>query len=185
MSWRTALTLVLLVAAAISGWSLWLQREKAPEAVAGSVRPTYLLTDFELVALDGQGRESFTLRAPQLAQDPGDKTLSLQKPAFLLPDRNGQRWQVRSDSGWVAADNSQVRLRGNVLATSPPTDTPTTMKTEQLNVYPDKHLADSAVLVAVTQPGITMRGTGMRADLAAKRFRLLSNVTMIDDPTRR
>ncbi len=182
MTWRGALTLVLLLAGIVTGWSIWRLRTASPDVLATSTRPNYLLHDFELVALDGQGKESFTVRAPQLAQDAVDRTLSLETPLFLVPDKDGKRWQLRSRTGWVAADNSVLRLRGSVVATSPPGTPATTMKTEQLNVFPDRNEASSPTLVAVTQPGLTMHGTGMRVDLSDKRVRLLSKVRMTYDP---
>ena len=186
MSWRGVLTLVLLVAALVTGWAVWRQRAPEPVATAANVRPDYVLHDFELVALDKQGKEAFTMRAPELTRSPADKTLSIATPLFLIPDAQGERWELRSKTGWVAADNSEVRLRGDVEATSPPSDPrPTVMKTEQLNVFPDRDEAVSPVLVTVTSPASTMRGTGMRADLAANRIQLLSRVHMTYEPTRR
>jgi lipopolysaccharide export system protein LptC len=186
MSWRGVLTLVLLVAAVVTGWSAWRQRAESPATTAANVRPDYVLHDFELIALDKQGKEAFTMRAPELTRSPDDKTLSIATPLFLIPDAEGERWELRSKTGWVAADNSEVRLRGDVEATSPPTDTrPTVMKTEQLNIVPDKDEARSPVLVTVTNPASTMQGTGMRADLATNRIQLLSKVTMSYEPTRR
>lgn len=186
MSWRSVLTLVLLVAALVTGWAVW--RQRAPERVvaAADARPDYVLHDFELVALDKQGKEAFLLRAPKLARNPDDKTLSIATPLFLIPDKQGDRWKLRSKTGWVAADNSEIRLRGNVVATSPPDGSPpSTMKTEQLNVFPDADKASSPVLVTVTNPASTMRGIGMRADLATNRVQLLSKVRMSYEPTRR
>ena len=186
MTWRGTLTLVLLVAAVITGWSAWRQRADKTVETTASMRPDYVLHDFELIALDRLGKESFLLRAPQLARNPDDKTLSITTPLFLIPDKQGQHWEVRSKTGWVAGDNSEVRLRGKVEATSPPGDSkPSVMRTEQLNVFPDKNTASSAVLVAVTAPGYTMHGTGMQADLAAKRIQLLSKVSTRYDPKRR
>lgn len=185
MSWRGALTLVLLVAAVVTGWSAWRQRADTETGGAGTPRSDYVLHDLELVALDEQGKEAFSMRAPRLARDPEDKTLSLQTPLFLIPNDDGKRWKLQSNTGWVSADNSEVRLRGDVLAHSPPGESPTTLKTEQLNVFPDKELAASPVLVTITSPASTMRGTGMRADLATNRIQLLSKVSMSHEPTRR
>jgi len=186
VSWRGTLTLVLLAAAIVTGWSAWRQRAVEPPAAPGPARPDYVLHDFELVALDKQGKEAFLLRAPELARSPDDKTLTIATPLFLIPDQDGQRWELRSKTGWVAADNSEVRLRGKVEATSPPGDArPTVMKTEQLNVFPDKNEATSSVLVTVTTPTSTMRGTGMRTDLSTNRIRLLSDFSMSHEPTRR
>jgi len=186
MSWRGVLTLVLLVAALVTGWAVWRQRAPEPVATADNARPDYVLHDFELVALDKQGKEAFLLRAPELARNPDDRTLSIATPLFLIPDKEGKRWEVRSKTGWVAADNSEIRLRGKVEANSPPGESrPSVMKTEQLNVFPDTNKASSPVLVTVTSPASTMQGTGMRADLATNRIELLSKVSMSYEPTRR
>jgi lipopolysaccharide export system protein LptC len=186
MSWRGILTLVLLVAAVLSGWSAWRQRVEPVAVAATSTRADYLLRNFELIALDSQGKESFTLRAPQLARNPANQALTIKTPLFLLPDEDGQRWEVRSRTGWVSGDNSKVRLRGNVVANSPPgVGRPSVMKTEQLDVFPDKRKASSAVLVTINGPASTMHGTGMRADLASKRVQFLSKGQMQNDPTRR
>jgi lipopolysaccharide export system protein LptC len=186
MSWRGVLTLVLLVAALVTGWAAWRQRAPGPVVAAADARPDFVLHDFEIVALDKQGKEAFVLRAPELARNPDDRTLSIATPLFLIPNKEGARWHLRSKTGWVAADNSEIRLRGKVVATSPPGDSrPSTMKTEQLNVFPDTDKASSPVLVTVTNPASTMQGTGMRADLATNRIQLLSKVRMSYEPTRR
>ena len=87
MNWRVVLTLVLLAGAILSGWSVWRQNaDHATTATAGG-RSDYVLHDFELVALDGTtGKEAFTLRAPTLQRNPGDRTMSLTTPLFLVPD---------------------------------------------------------------------------------------------------
>lgn len=178
MNWRTVLTLLLLAGAIFSGWSVWRHHASQSASRAASGRSDFVLHDFELISLDKTGKESFTLRAPLLQQTPGAKTMELSAPLFLLPDPQGHYWQVRSQTGWVSEKRDEIRLRGMVNTVSPPQDPrPITMNTEQLNVYPDTHRATSSSLVTVTEPGLTMRGRGMEADLAAKRFTLLSQAT--------
>lgn len=186
MSWRGPLTALLLVAALVSGWSAW--RQRAEVAVAGPVaaRADYVLRDFELVSLGTDGKEAFTLRAPELARDPSDETMSLVTPLFLLPDRDGHYWEVRSQTGWVAADNSELRLRGAVNArTAEASPRRMTMDTEALDVFPETSIATSPLRVAITQPGITMSGTGMRANLADNRLQFHDQVTTRYEPARR
>lgn len=186
MSWRTTLTLLLLAGAILSGWSVWNHRKGTQAQAPGTARSDYVLHDFELIALDDTGKESFTLRAPRLAREPGKQSMSLQTPLFLLPDGEQQYWQVRSKTGWVSGDGKELKLRGKVVATSPPeAGQPVTMNTEQLNIYPDTKRATSPGLVTITQPGLTMRGRGMKGDLAAKRFTLLSQTRTRYAPTRR
>ena len=186
MNWRTAAILALLLGAIVSGWSAWRQRaDDAPAAVA-SQRSDYVLRDFELVSLDSLGKEAFTLRAPELARDPTDETIVLQTPLFLLPDRDGYYWDVRSKTGWVSAGNDELRLRGDVVArTDPASGREMRMASQELNVFPETDLATSDAAVTITQPGTTMTGTGLRADLASKRIKLSSNVRTRYVPTRR
>lgn len=187
MSWRGAMIIVLLLAAIASGWSAWRQRAEAPEAASASDRSDYVLEDFELVSLDEDGSEAFTLRAPHLHRDPVDETMSLREPVFLLPEEGGGLyWDLRAATGWISADSERMRLEGDVVAVSDP-DGGRAMRldTEALEVLPRQRRARSDVAVTITQPGTTMRGTGMEADLADKRFQLTSKVHTRYVPTRR
>ncbi|MEH6415733.1 LPS export ABC transporter periplasmic protein LptC [Pseudomonas sp. CGJS7] len=179
MSWRGWFTLILLTAAALSGWALWSQRDKPQSAQAGT-RPDYVLTDFEAVVLDKQGKESFTLRAPKLTRDPTVKTMDITTPLFLIPPKeggNGGPWQVRSQRGWVSAEADEVRLRGQVHADSTNAEgKPIKIATEELNVFPDANKATSAVAVNMVQPGTILSGLGLEADLETKNVILQSNV---------
>jgi lipopolysaccharide export system protein LptC len=176
MTWRATLTVVLLVAALVSGWSVWQHRARGPVATGSEERPDYVLHDFELVALDTGGLESFTLRAPTMTRNPGRHSMEMAEPVFLLPDSDRQYWRVAARTGWVAADGNELRLRGDVRVTSPPEQREVAMNTEQLNVYPDRDLATSAAVVTITQPGSILRGRGLETNLASKRYELKSQV---------
>ncbi|QWF18339.1 LPS export ABC transporter periplasmic protein LptC [Lysobacter capsici] len=178
MSWRGMLTLILLAAAALSGWALWSQREK-PVSGPASARPDYVLNDFEVVVLDKLGKESFTLRAPKLTRDPNVKTMDITTPVFLIPAKpgaNGGPWEVKSQRGWVSAEADEVRLRGQVHADSTNAEgKPINITSEELNVFPDANKATSAVPVKMIQPGIIMNGSGLQADLETKNV-IIPNV---------
>lgn len=182
LTWRGTVSLVLLVIAAISGWSLWTKRNAPDETVvADGARPDYVLRDFELVALDAQGRETFTLRAPSLARDPDNETMEIATPLFLIPPRqgssSGDAWQVRSDTGWISAEGDELRLRGAVKAESDGrTEAPVTITTEQLNVFPEADRVTSPVAVTINRPGSILRGNGLEVNLASKQYTLRSEV---------
>ncbi|QQP95961.1 LPS export ABC transporter periplasmic protein LptC [Lysobacter enzymogenes] len=179
MNWRFLSTVVLLAAAALTGWAWWSQRDK-PAAGKAQSRPDYVLTDFNVVVLDQEGRESFTLRAPKLTRNPADKTMDVTTPLFLIPAKpgsNGGPWEVRSQRGWVNAEGDEVRLRGQVKADSTNADgKPVNIATEELNVFPDTNKATSAVAVNMIQPGTIISGLGLDADLETKNIVLKSNV---------
>ena len=176
IGWRAILTLILLVAALATGWSIWQQRDHGPTGAASAERSDYVLHDFELVALDDEGRESFTLRAPSMARDPDQHSMEMESPLFLLPNADRHYWKVVADHGWVSPEGDELRLRGGVEVTSPPEERQVAMNTEQLNVYPERDLATSAAVVTITQPGSILRGRGLETNLASKRYELKSQV---------
>lgn len=176
MSWRTGLTIILLLAVIGSGWSVWRHSHDTPEP-GTTKRADYVLRDYEIVSLDSEGKETFTLRGPQLQRDPGAKSMSLRTPLFLVPDRNGAYWEVRSSHGLVPEDGKELRLRGDVVVTSPVQTPPQTrIETAELNLFPQANRATSAVAVSVTRPGLTMRGRGLEADFNRQQVALLSDV---------
>ena len=177
MSWRGILILLLLAGALLSGWAVWKHRRPAEQTATASNRPDYVLRDFELTALNGEGKESFTLRAPSLERRPNADSMSLTTPVFQVPDGTGKYWDIRSKQGWVSADQNEIRLIGEVKANSPADDLrPITMNTERLNVFPGQNRASTDAVVTIVQPGFIISGTGLRANLKGKDLTLLSNV---------
>ena len=185
MSWRTLLGLVLLVAAAVTGWSAWNMRERAaPDAGAGQ-RSDYVLRDFELVTLGKDGTESVRLRAPELQRSREDESLDIVRPLFLMPGEGGG-WQLAADRGWVNADGSLIRLTGNVEGDSAEGHAvPTSLRTGTLELVPDQNIARTGDRVTMTQPGIMQTGVGFKANLQTRQYQLLSQVKVRYDPPKR
>lgn len=186
MNWRIGLGAVLLLAALVTGWSAWNQRATPVLEADGQVRSDYILHDFELIALSGEGIEAFTLRAPLLEQHPQERTIQIDTPLFLLPDGNGEYWEVRSQTALVTAEHDEMRLHDDVRAEGTNnTGQPVTLDTEQLNIFPDTRTANSAELVTIEQPGSTIQGRGMEVDLVSKRYEFQSEVKSRYVPSRR
>ena len=183
MSWRGVLTLVLLAAALVSGWSIW--NHHAPEPVRGpaSGRSDYQLYDFHLVVLDDEGNEAFTLRAPRLSRQPGDESMDLETPTFLFPvqgegEGEPELWTMHSDRAWISPEGDEVRLVGDVRADGPGADgMAASMRTERLDVFPRDERAESDERVTVSNGGsIIHSGRGLRMDLANRHYQFLSDV---------
>jgi lipopolysaccharide export system protein LptC len=189
VNWRAMITLALLLGAIASGWSVWTQRKKEAEPTGPIARSDYVLIDFELTALNPQGKESFTLHAPRLVRDPKEKSMDIATPLFLIPPGEGpgnDAWEVRARNGWVSDGGDELRLRDNVTATSSGVNSsPTKLATEELNVYPDKRQALSPNKVVITQPGSILSGRGLELDLATKRYSFQSEVRHRYVPTAR
>lgn len=187
MNWRFGIGVGLAVIAAAIGWSTWTHRAgDAAVPAASSARPDYVMHDYEMVALNKQGAESVTLRGPLLERSALDHTASLTTPLFLIPDNNGDHWQLRSKTGWLSADANELRLRDDVVGTSPDgIGTPTTLTTTQLNVYPQKDLASTPAQVVVTQPGSILSGVGFETNMKTRHFVFKTQVKSRYAPKRR
>lgn len=183
MSPRGWIALALAVAAIATGWLAWDNRR--PEAaVTDALRSDYVLYDFEMVSLDDEGNETLTLRAPQLAREPGKESFDIQTPVFLLPDGKGHHWELGAKTAWVSEEGDEVILRGDVLGRSPPDGSmpDTRIATETLSVYPRRDLAQTDASVRLSQPGLTQTGVGMELDTATRNLRLLSQVKTRYEP---
>lgn len=185
MNWRGIVILLLIVGAAVSGWAVWKHRQPPPRVVTANDRPDYVLRDFELISLGADGKESFTLRAPSLERRPGDQTMSLATPLFLVPNGDGKYWEIRSKTGWVSADQKEIRLSGEVKANSPPDDLrPITMNTGHLSVFPRQNRAATDDVVTIVQPGSILRGRGFAVSTTTKRYVFRSEVQSRYAPNR-
>lgn len=176
MSWRGALTVMLLLIAIAAGWAILHERKSLRPTGQAEARPDYILHDFEIISLGKDGREGFTLQAPKLARTPGKNEINIDLPVFLFPDKNGERWRSRSATGWVNGEGNEVHLRGNVILDNPEGAKAIRVETEALNVYTETNRATSDQLVTVTQPGATIRGRGLEAQLDSQHVTLKSEV---------
>ena len=176
---RATLNLVLLGLAIVLGSiAVWQLRRPPAPTVAAPERSDYVLRDFELVTLDDDGVESFTVRGPYLQRDVGGRSLSIVEPRFTFPHADGGRWSARSEASWVSPDADEVHLLREVRMIGPPREgeTPGRLDTARLVVLPEAEQARTDHRVTVTQGASILEGTGLRADLATKRFELLNQV---------
>jgi len=184
VSWRGILGGVLLLAALVSGWSAWRHRAGITTPPDDTSSSDYILGDFEIVALDKDGKEATTLRAPSMQRNRADETMTIQTPLFLLPDDKGQHWQLRADTAWISAKGEEMRLRGNVNGDSPQDGTtpPTTFRTTSLDVFPERNVARTDDKVTMTRPGIIHSGVGFEADLKSSQYKFLSQAKTRYEP---
>ena len=109
MRTRPIIALALLSVAVVAGLAVWELRPRPKPPAPASDRSDYTLENFELVTLDEEGLESFTVKAPHLERDPKGKTLTLRTPTFSFPDKDGGR----NDRTVVRADQHPDNMRGD------------------------------------------------------------------------
>jgi lipopolysaccharide export system protein LptC len=189
MSQRLIVVLSLILAALFTGWAAWKQHRKDADPPGVTTRSDYVLEDFELVSLTREGKESFSLRGPLLVRDPAEKVIDIPTPVFLIPpseNSSGQAWEVRAKHGWVSAEGDELRLRGDVRGTSTgDIGLPTTLATQEMNVFPETRRATAPGQVVITRPGSILSGRGLQLNLANKRYSFKSEVQHRYVPTSR
>jgi lipopolysaccharide export system protein LptC len=177
VSWRTGLVLALLVASLLFGWSAWENRKKPAKATGTAAQSDYVMHDFEMVTLNKEGTEGVTLRAPEMHRTAADQTFTITTPLFLMPDKDGAHWEMRSRTAWVAAKGEKAVLHDDVVGNSPAgTATQSTFKTSRLDIFPDQHLASTDQPVVLTQPGTTLQGTGFEINSQTQQYKFKSKV---------
>ena len=177
--WRRWPLAVLALFVLASSWLLWQWRDDdAPPPLVGPPRSDYQLIDFELIALDEAGKESFAAHGPRLERHPQLATIDIEQPRFVFPNAEGERWTSRAERAWVNRDGSELRLIDKVLVEGPTVaaEEPIRLRSQRLTVFPKQDRVETDAAVTVTEPGSILRGRGMRADLATHRVELLSEV---------
>lgn len=184
MNWRTVLGVGLFIAALVTGISAWRHRTVAgPEQISENVND-FVLSNFEIISLDEEGKESATLRAPAMQRERADQTSTITQPLFLLPDDAGNHWELRADTGWVSPKGEELRLRGNVAGDSPKDGKtpPTTFRTTSLDIFPKQNLARTEAQVTLTRPGLSQTGVGFQSNLKTQQYSLQSRVKTRYEP---
>ncbi len=176
LNWRTVLGISLLLDALLSSWAALRNRDKGPATGGQEIGVDYILHDFQIVALDEHGKESTTLRAPRLERQRGDQTINIATPLFEMPDKDGQHWTLRAQTGWLSAKGDEMKLRGKVAGDSPagPGVVPTTFRTDHLDVFPKENRARTDALVTMTRPGMEQSGVGFEVDSKNNTYHFLS-----------
>lgn len=179
-----ALIVVLLIAAVAGVW--WWSRdidERGAEPVDGET-PDYSMADFLLTETNVTGRPGHTLAAETLYHFPQRAESTLTEPRLQFFEEDRPAWEISARHGTVHDIEGSVLLEGEVhvqYAASAP-GRGFEIHTEALYVWPDERRAETEAAVRIVQQSGTTDSIGMKADLEARRVRLLSRVRGHYDP---
>lgn len=161
-------------------------REQAP---VESREPVLTVERFRAVRMDLAGVRKYVLEGPLLVQLAGQEGTRVQKPVmdWYQPDGRTREWRLRAENGWIAADQQQVRLEGEVVMTRTAESgkSPVTITTRDVLVRPTERYAETAAPTLAVTPGGELRAIGARAYLDQERLELLSQVRGFYEPPKR
>jgi lipopolysaccharide export system protein LptC len=143
-----------------------------------------------MTALRKDGSEGFTVVGPLLERDTEAQVTTLTEPRFGFPGHApGERWNARSASAWIGAENDEVRLEGGVEMLGPTSADQRQVRfsTDHLTVFTESEQARTDAAVTVTHGRSILQATGLEVDMQAQRYELLADVdaTFYPEPSRR
>lgn len=163
-------------------WSTWyLHRLEADlNSRDGNIAlaPRMIGDDLSVTMLDEEGEALYNVLMARAVQGPGDSGVDLEQPRMLFLDEGATEMTVRSERGWLAEDQSVLRLMNAVeIRRVAGEDAPeSTLSTEYLEIHPEEEIALTPRSVRITSPGHVVDAIGMRADLARNHVELQAQV---------
>lgn len=175
-----AVTLLVLVLLVTSWYAASLTRI-TPFIESGSFNMG-TLTDANILQTDNFGNPQYTGTMQSATEfNNGDiHFLGFNMTFFNNGTPVSPPWQLRSDSGTVTNQNTEITLNGHVnLSRAAANGTiPVLIATDSAIIYPNTQKITGTDLVTISQPGTINQtsGIGFIADIQSKRVQLLSKV---------
>ncbi len=181
------ISMVVVLVLALLSW--WFQRQ---ESATGVEQPRdshvvdYSMRDFEVMAMDEQGRPRHRLRAVSMQHYMDDGSSILEQPELLLYQPVGQpagpqaveRWQLRAEQAHIESNGAEALLKGAVQVQHID-EKETVMQellTRDLRVYVDQQRAESGAAVEIRERHGVTRAQGLKIDIKAGQIELLAAV---------
>jgi lipopolysaccharide export system protein LptC len=187
---RRSLLVAAILAILVSTTRWFAEFGRLPDAgdtFIGPPRSDYTLETFALTVLGDDGSLSFRGEAPRMTRHPWLGHLDVESPDFELHTRDGEIWHAGARWARISAAADELRLVDDArIARDPGSSVEALVLTSaELVARPKEDRVTSTQPVEVNMPGSILRGVGLEADLAEKRFSLLSQVKARYEPPRR
>ena len=175
-----------LLAASSYGLLRWVESSLREPVPVESREPVLVIQRFRAARMTAAGLREYVVEAPLLKQLPGQLGTQVEQPQmdWYQPDGQTREWRLRSGQGWIASDQKQIRLEGEVVMTrtAESGQPPVTLTTRDVLVRPDIRYAETAAPARAVTPGGELRAIGVRAYLDQERLELLSEVRGVYEP---
>lgn len=179
MSVRNALTVAVLLAAAVGSWYLASSLSETPEAADPTPRAQmgYYLRNARILGTGESGKLVYEIVAEYAEQQSSDEIAFDNVRVRYSPDTEVP-WTLSADSARITGNQERLTLSGHVLAVSNSgfAGEVTEIRTDWLELQPDNYLAQTDQRVQIRIGERSLTATGMEASLRENRLALKSNV---------
>ena len=143
--------------------------------------PEFFMEMFTITVMDERGLPKRELRAQYMAQFADNQTKELEEPYLVVHQENQPPWHIKSERGWVSANDDVMLLLGQVHVWR---DNDAGLRdleilTQDLRVLPSTQYAETDKPVIIRTPSSETKSIGMRAYLEQRRLELLSGVNKV------
>lgn len=141
-----------------------------------STVPSVIADDVHAHKFDIQGRLYYNFTSRHLEHFTADNHTDFINPTADLFEENQAMWHLSADNGTAFQGDKIVKLVGNVIVhqNKSAKNKPTTLKTNEIFIYPEEKTAINNVYTEVEQPGLTISSVGINADFTKGTVVLLS-----------
>ena len=177
------LLLSLAVIAGASSWFLWsVQSGLLSQQGQTDDGPLLTINKLRVTQMNQQGRRAYTLVSPYLEQLPRQQGTRLREPEMSVfqDDSQQYQWLLQASSGWLAADNQQIKLHDAVVITRPASsnEMPLRITTRDvlIETVNDRQTVTTAAAVHMEMANGVVDGVGLQGDLGSQQWQLLAKV---------
>lgn len=183
---RSALSLLLVAAAALLSWWLYQQVQQDRPRTDGSQRhdPDAFVDDVDLSSLDARGQLTSRLWAKRMQHYPDDDSTTLDIPLLDMYRPDEPPWHLSAQQGWINSGGSEVLLENKVEIRRAGTAQlhPVDIDTRKLRIFPERNYAETDVAITYRSTGLEIHSIGMRAYLDKGQVELLDQVRATHTP---
>ncbi len=178
MTSKSTLLSILLVAA--MGLATWVTfspyRPPSPTLASSLAIPDAYMEEVTARLMDKEGNLNMKIVSPKLLHYTEGDTTDLTTPQITLYRESPMPWHISSKHAKATQGIDNVNFRDEVeIRHSPDINAPETIiKTASLMVHPNAKTAETKDVIVMLQPNLTVKSTGMIANLTSGDIKLLS-----------
>lgn len=182
MSHRFHQMLPVLIVVLLAALTFWLRIVSEQTVVNRSAKPAgvpdAIVENLTLTQFGKDGKPQFSVTAERMLHYIENETTHFEKPRFVKRGSDGTPMTVLANTATLSEDAGEANFRGSVTLTRPGSagQPPLVVRTEYLQVLPERDLVRTDQKISVTEGGTTLTGTGMEMDRKTRQIVLLSQV---------
>lgn len=168
----TSLTIIMLAI-----WSTVLSfMPDRPSGLTLTEQPDAYMEDVSAVFMDKFGKPKMKIITPKLVHYLSNDTSQLTEPKLTLYRKSPKPWYVSSHFARATHGIDNITFREDVIIHHPGDDKlpATLIKAPTILVHPNNETVETNEEIELTQPNLTVKATGMRADMNSGNIMLLS-----------